>query len=380
MCFLDELTVRARVSFVVDEFLSKREDILEKQKKIKLDEEGKPVRKTKSNFEMMSQDQVDAEVEKRFGERMFAMATFTRAILDSPNFHSLNLAADDTQGAKDLVNRLVRLDRMPKRNTLEGLLLLQDAWDEYDISMAMAKRYKYAFKVNFLLQLVLGLLVIIASTIVSVIFEGCHVDTLLLQQHGLNTSSQWRKYGVECSVEASIGHAIFALSMLISLLVSAEGVFNAKSRWRVLRASACSLESIVWCFRTRVADFEVEQQNPEANRPERNLRNVLNDWRDELVSSAGLATSDLARKQPADVYKHFQHPRFDGKKEDKLVLDDHYSPTAPPEYITRRIQPTIAFYERRVPMYVRRKLGLQLLVIILGIAASVGDCDLPRFP
>ena len=239
------------------------------------------------------------------------MSTCARAILSSPNFHSLNLADDNTQAAKDLVNRLVRLDRMPKKNTAEALLLLQDAWDEYDVAM-MADRYKLAFKINFILQLVFGIFVIFASTISSILFgvvDECKVPEELLYSNWSKPSpppappnALWLQDG-----EVFFKHVIFLFSLLISLLVSLEGIFNSKSRWRVLRASSGSLESMIWCYRTRVLHFELEQQHQESNRAERNLREMLNDWRDELVSSANLAMSNLAKKHNKTIFKHFQH-------------------------------------------------------------------------
>ena len=35
-----------------------------------------------------------------------------------------------------------------------------------------------------------------------------------------------------------------------------------------LRSSAGVLESIIWCFRTRVAPFELDMNNPDSLRPE----------------------------------------------------------------------------------------------------------------
>ena len=92
----------------------------------------------------------------------------------------------------------------------------------------------------------------------------------------------------------------------MTLLLAAENIFNAKSRWRQvtdhavwkyaqiarcymswytilyhnslanrdiavrlqLRSSAGVLESIIWCFRTRVAPFELDTNNPDSLRPE----------------------------------------------------------------------------------------------------------------
>ena len=87
----------------------------------------------------------------RFKDLNFAHSVFTRAIMSSANFHHLNL--HDLDGAQRLVSHLVRLDRLPKQNTLEGLLVLREAWGEYDVAMSLADYYKKISKTIFLLQL-----------------------------------------------------------------------------------------------------------------------------------------------------------------------------------------------------------------------------------
>ena len=83
----------------------------------------------------------------------------------------------------------------------------------------------------------------------------------------------------------------------MTLLLAAESILNAKSRWRQvlnlpaamscciyvekymiylaicsqLRSSAGVLESIIWCFRTRVAPFELDINNPDSRRPEASI-------------------------------------------------------------------------------------------------------------
>ena len=41
------------------------------------------------------------------------------------------------------------MDRLPRSDTLEGLRLLRDAWDEVDIKMHLAGRYKVRAKVFY---------------------------------------------------------------------------------------------------------------------------------------------------------------------------------------------------------------------------------------
>eukprot|EP00966_Prymnesium_polylepis_P316804 7320346-Prymnesium_polylepis.2 len=83
---------------------------------------------------------------QHFKGRIATQIAHTRRLLSSPNVYHLNFA--DMESAQRLVNQLVRLDRLPKENTLEGLLLLQSAWREFDVSMLLADRYKFAFKIS----------------------------------------------------------------------------------------------------------------------------------------------------------------------------------------------------------------------------------------
>ena len=55
------------------------------------------------------------------------------ALFRSDNCFSANVHAC-THGLGELVNSLVRLDRLPSRNPLEGLKLLARAWDEHRIT------------------------------------------------------------------------------------------------------------------------------------------------------------------------------------------------------------------------------------------------------
>ena len=83
-----------------------------------------------------------------------AQSTY-RAPFTLPNVYSLNVNSP-TDGARALVNSLVRLDRLPASNPLEGLLLLQDAWRDFDVALLLAARYKRLCKFTFFLQLALG--------------------------------------------------------------------------------------------------------------------------------------------------------------------------------------------------------------------------------
>jgi hypothetical protein len=203
-----------------------------------------------------------------------------RTLLMSPHFHHLNVHADLGEGEK-LLRQLVKLDRLPKRNTIEGVHILRDAWCEYDIASHLALRYKHLAKTLFLLQLLVGIAIIVVGT----------ADSVLLD------TEQSR-------------HIVFALSLVTTLLISLDALFNAKSRWRQLRSAAGSLESTIFLYRARVGPFGITE-DAESREPDGQLCSALVKWRQELLASAGLQTSalkkDFQRQQPS-IFKHHQFP------------------------------------------------------------------------
>jgi len=54
-----------------------------------------------------------------------------------------------------------------------------------------------------------------------------------------------------------------------------------------------------------------------------------------------------------------------------LFLRSFHSPAQPSRYIKLRIEPMIAFYSRRLPVYTRHGLYLKMAILTLGVAASV---------
>ena len=79
-----------------------------------------------------------------------------------------------------------------------------------------------------------------------------------------------------------------ALSVSASALISLRGFFNAKARWRQLRSGAGLLESIIWCYRTRVGDFELRSNEPDSKQPEAFLCMQLNEWLTAPVAASSL--------------------------------------------------------------------------------------------
>ena len=81
-----------------------------------------------------------------------------------------------------------------------------------------------------------------------------------------------------------------------------------QGRWRQLRSCAGALESITWAYRTRVAPFGPGNDNTDHDSAERELRQALINWREQLAAGADLNTTTLRRNFPPRVFKHGQRP------------------------------------------------------------------------
>lgn len=273
-----------------------------------------------------------------YKERILAMQVWTEALFASANFHQVNLC--DRDQAKRVVGQLVRLDRLPKANSLEELLLLREAWCEYDVSMHLATRYKRISKLLFAVQLLLawGIVLVAALRGDETIFVAANFELM--------------------------GHVLFALSMAASLIISLDAMLNAKARWRHLRSSAGALETMIWTYRSRIGAFELHPLEPN-KRPATVLCAMLNEWRNSLVASGDLKESTIARRFGPRVYSHHQ---FHGELD--AVEDDYHSPTQPQRYIDLRITPALAFYQKRIPRYATHRYLLKLFVILCSITVT----------
>ena len=71
------------------------------------------------------------------------------------------IATGDIARANKLLDKVILLDRLPAKQSLPGLKLLRECWDEHDITMHLASRYKLASYVMYILLLVLGVVIIV---------------------------------------------------------------------------------------------------------------------------------------------------------------------------------------------------------------------------
>lgn len=136
-----------------------------------------------------------------------------------------------------------------KENPLEGLLLLHSAWCDYDVVTHLANWYKVVCKLLFLLQLVLGWVAITIGAF------SVNTDNHIFEEDD----------------QGQLRQSVFAISITLSFIIGVDRILSPKTRWRKLRSSASSLQSIIWCYRTRVGNFEIGETNAPNSRPEADL-------------------------------------------------------------------------------------------------------------
>ena len=143
---------------------------------------------------------------------------------------------------------------------------------------------------------------------------------------------------------------------------------------------------MIWKYRTRTGAFEIEDhvvsRKDSNSTPEAILLKAVRQTRTNMLASANLTTSEFTKRYPSWVYKHFQDKGCpapargpmaadaEARHTEEEPIDDHQSPTQPSKYIALRVEPAIAFYQRRIPAYARRAAALKLLVVLLGISSS----------
>ena len=193
---------------------------------------------------------------------------------------------------------------------------------------------------------------------------------------------------MDAATTTSLGHTLFGLATLVTLLSALDAFLNAKTRWRQLRSSSGALEAVLWLYRARVGRFQ--QSISETARPETELCEAINMWRDELVSAADLQTTDLERLRPPKVYLHHQNAPADHrpraaaasqglpaspKRAAGAVMepgsDDHHSPIKPDQYIALRLDKMMRFYQRRLPIYTRLRFVLRTTVLLCTASSAV---------
>eukprot|EP00802_Teleaulax_amphioxeia_P004721 Tamp_04725.p1 GENE.Tamp_04725~~Tamp_04725.p1 ORF type:complete len:860 (-),score=122.47 Tamp_04725:284-2863(-) len=301
--------------------------------------------------------------ETSFGSETRALAAHLNLLFTSPNVHHLNL--NDVQGCARLVRQLVQLDRVPAKNPIAGLLLLRQAWNEFDVVVHLSASYKFWSKVLYIVQLAFAWLLVVATTARNSI---CSDEN--------NAASE-----DECLDTFETG--IFFAAALASFILFLDNMIFSTKRWRQLRSGAGSLESIIWMYRGRCGPFARESHGAHSS-AEEVLQKMVSGWMDDLVAGADLSRTSISRKYRDDVYKHGQYfgdlvtlSAVAATKESPAdasasarAVDDFHSPVQPERYINLRLRPMMAFYQSRIPGYTRSAFFMQLCLGVFSLAAS----------
>ena len=334
-------------------------------------------------FNMLSdKDQKDLKsYTDLYAHRIEAFIVHGRNILTSEHVYVINLTTG-MQSADKLIQRIVKLDKLPEKTSKDGLELLRDAWSDYDVANHYAKVYKVRAKVGFFVQLLLGFLIVVSSVLANSASDdaatACNLTAVPAEADGVRNI-----FGaLDEGIKGALGEIIFILALVVGFLISLEGYFNSKARWRHLRASVGVLESEIWLYRTRTGPYTETATQHHSMRPEVTLVARINEWRDELVSAGDMKLTDLERHRGKQsigllgcfmpyVYIKCQYQGNLPKPGGELPVDDHHSPTPPELYVQLRVDKSLDFYGKRVPVYTRARLLQVLLVLSGALAASI---------
>jgi hypothetical protein len=141
----------------------------------------------------------------------------------------------DLEQVNRTISSVVRIDRLPKNNSMEALLTLQDAWDHVDAYHKHADFYKVLTKLSYGLLLLAGIatsvIAISRGTYTAVFNSGsylspksaCPIYTEKVDAGGSSSSNTQSQY------------AILAISLLVTTVVGYVNFMNPAQRWQQLR-------------------------------------------------------------------------------------------------------------------------------------------------
>lgn len=278
------------------------------------------------------------------------------AILEHENSHALWV--HDIKGCQEKLATLLQMDRLPRFDTLEGLRLLRDAWDEVDIKMYLADRYKVRAKIFYALTLAVALVTVLFTTFQALAMQ-CELGENCV---GYEATGLLPVYIIK--------RTIFFLSVAASILVSMIGFLNPVARWRQLRMAGCSLVSVIWQYRARVGEFTESAQNPLA--AQTNFSLALRAWEESVTSGTDLQLTSLEKHWSQSIFRHCQR-KGDLPKASFFpdAVDDFHSPVTPAAYLKTRLLPARDFYKARIPACTRSRWFWQHVVFFCSAGSSV---------
>ena len=299
-----------------------------------------------------------------FQDQIHRIWIYAHTLFQSPNFYSGHV--EDIKNLEALLDGIVQKDRLPVKESLEGLMVLRSAWDVVDKGNANLTVYKYMSKLMYIFMLASGI-VTVCLTVLEVLID----DHITVIDENMTPS----------------GSLIFYLSVATTFVTAFNAYINPSGRWRQIRETTCGLESAIWQYRTRTGPFKMNAQEPE--RPTGALKDAVSAAVEALVTSSDIGQATAWNKvYPSSVFKHGQYRSMavpkgllgwclccfgcGGRAPGSRVVDgvdDHHGPLTPEKYIRFRLRRVMGFYKARLPGYTRSK---NLMSVLLMLVTALG--------
>ena len=295
-----------------------------------------------------------------FEDQINRVWIYAHTLFQSSSFYSGHL--QDIKGLEGVLDGIVQKDRLPVKESLEGLLVLRSAWDVIDTGNANLSFYKYMSKFMYLFILASG----IATVCITVMEET------------INDSVP--------SIDPTMtpaGSIIFYLSVATTFFTAFNAYVNPSGRWRQIREATCGLESAIWQYRTRTGPFKMSAQEPD--RPTVSLKDAVFVAVDSLSSSDIGQSTSWFKAYPASTFKHGQYRQLPRRgtildcgcwgrvaaAETLDTVDDHHRPLTPDKYIRFRLRRVMNFYKKRLPAYTRSKNWMSVMLMLITALGTI---------
>ena len=270
-------------------------------------------------------------------------------------------------------NKMMKKERLPQQDSLDGLLVVRAAWDIVDIGEHTLKFFKKVAKVAYVLMLLLSVAIVVVTV------QTVEIDA------SLNVVSV-EKSGTELKGSQLI---TFCLSLAAAFVAAVQAFYNPVRRWQQVRDATANMESAIWQFRCRAGVYAQGSEGPAASTQA--LSAAVRKCREAIMVSADVQETSFHAFYPLHIYRHGQRPRggtkiypsptpnttedcFDPESpevQEKESFDNNYSPTKPEDYIRLRILKMLRFYRKRLPNYARQRDFCQWIIMVGTVAGAL---------
>ena len=203
------------------------------------------------------------------------------SVLSSKFFFTAHV--QDVEELKFLVNnRMMDTSPLPEKNTLEALIVLRQAWDLADVGRYVLARYKFLAKALYIS------LIILAVAIVAITVQSSDLDVEGNAYKGKKLSEL----------------LVFVLSLLTSFITAYMAFMNPVVRWKQIRDAVATMESAIWMFRTRTAEY-AHKTGKEAVSSNA-LKDKILECRASIMSAADVLSTSFEKIYPPKIFLHDQ--------------------------------------------------------------------------